>query len=69
MKYADYLRKKRIEKGYTQEQVAEIVGVTREAISKWETKKARPSYEVLRELFSLYCFSYKEILEFFELSL
>ncbi len=37
MKINDIIRQKRLEKGLTQEQVANYLGVTTPAVSKWET--------------------------------
>lgn len=37
------LRDKRIERGMTQELVAESLGVSRQAVSKWESGKTDPS--------------------------
>ena len=37
MKINDIIRQKRLEKGFTQEQVANYLGVTTPAVSKWET--------------------------------
>lgn len=36
MKINDVIRQKRLEKGFTQEQVAHYLGVTTPAVSKWE---------------------------------
>ncbi len=37
MKINNIIRQKRLEKGLTQEQVANYLGVTTPAVSKWET--------------------------------
>ena len=36
-KIGKYIRKKRIEKGMTQQQLAEKIQVTEKAVSRWET--------------------------------
>lgn len=36
MKMNNIIRQKRLEKGFTQEQVANYLGVTTPAVSKWE---------------------------------
>lgn len=41
---------KRKEKGLTQEQLAEQVGVTNKAVSKWETGKSMPDVSIIQEL-------------------
>ena len=37
-KIGKYIRKKRIEKGMTQQQLAEKIQVTEKAVSRWETR-------------------------------
>lgn len=44
------LKELRVKKRWTQEQLAEKVGVTRTAVVKWETGKAYPTTENLIEL-------------------
>jgi len=39
----DFLRKKRVEAGLSQCQVAEIVGVSTETIKMWEHNKTKPT--------------------------
>jgi len=39
----DFLRKKRVEAGLPQRQVAEIVGVSTETIKMWEHNKTKPT--------------------------
>lgn len=51
------LRRVRLENGWTQEYVAQNVGVTPEAISMIETGKRKPSYDVLVKLLDLYGYS------------
>lgn len=48
--------------GYSQNQLAEKLHVSRQAISKWETDKARPDLEILKTLSALYDISIDEIL-------
>lgn len=48
------LRDKRIERGMTQELVAELLGVSRQAVSKWESGKTDPSTANLLALAELY---------------
>ena len=42
MRIADKIKNARIQKGYTQEQVAEELLVTRQTISNWENGKSLP---------------------------
>lgn len=50
MKLGDKIAKQRKELNYTQEQLAEILGVSRQSISKWESNMAYPETEKLIEL-------------------
>lgn len=54
MSLGDKLSKLRRENNYTQEQLAEILGVSRQAISKWESDSAYPETEKLLKLGELY---------------
>lgn len=53
------LRKKR---NLSQSQLAEQVGVTNKAVSKWETGKAKPTTNVLRKLAALFQVEVEELL-------
>lgn len=54
MSLGDKLAKLRKEHNYTQEQLADILGVSRQAISKWESDIAYPETEKLIRLGELY---------------
>lgn len=54
MTLGDKLAKLRKENNYTQEQLAEILGVSRQAISKWESDATYPETEKLLRLGELY---------------
>lgn len=54
MTLGNKLSKLRKENNYTQEQLAEILGVSRQAISKWESNIAYPETEKLLKLGELY---------------
>ena len=54
MTLGDKLSKLRKENNYTQEQLAVILGVSRQAISKWESNIAYPETEKLLKLGELY---------------
>lgn len=54
MTLGEKLAKLRREHSYTQEQLAEILGVSRQAISKWESNAAYPETEKLIRLASMY---------------
>lgn len=54
MSLGEKLTKLRKENNYTQEQLAEILGVSRQAISKWESNAAYPETDKLIKLGELY---------------
>lgn len=56
------LRDKRIERGMTQELVAELLGVSRQAVSKWESGKTDPSTANLLALADLLGVPVEELL-------
>lgn len=45
-----FISRKRKEKNYTQEQLAEKLGVSNKTISKWETGKCMPDYSIIKNL-------------------
>lgn len=51
--FSTQLRKHRKNNGYTQKQLADVVGVTQQAVAKWETKKASPNPEMLQKISSI----------------
>lgn len=56
MDFGDKLKQYRLKEGFSQEQLAEKIGVSRQAITKWETKRGLPDVEnmiSLAELFKL----------------
>ncbi len=56
------IRKERIKRNLTQDDLAEILFVTRQAISKWENGKTLPDYESLLNLSTFLSLSINEIL-------
>lgn len=48
--YGEKIKSKRKENKLSQEELANKLGITRQAISKWETEKATPTMTNLREL-------------------
>ena len=61
-KIAKYLAEKRKSKGMTQQQTADAINVSFQAVSKWESGAAYPSIELLYELALLYGTTVDEIL-------
>ncbi len=50
MKINEIIRKKRIEKGFTQEQMASFLGVSAPAVNKWEKSISYPDITLLPAL-------------------
>lgn len=51
--FSTQLKKYRKNNGCTQKQLAEAVGVTQQAVAKWETDKASPDPEMLQKISSM----------------
>lgn len=56
------LRRLRLEKGMTQEQTAERIGMTRQAVSSYESGRTRPDIDTLLRLSEAYCVDLDAIL-------
>lgn len=52
MGFAEKLKEARSKKGVSQEELAEMVGVSRQSVSKWESKECYPKLETLMEVVS-----------------
>ena len=63
LEIANRLQKLRKEKGYSQEQLAEELGISRQAISKWERAESSPDTDNLILLARLYNISLDELLK------
>lgn len=50
IKIGQFIAEKRKENGFTQMQLAESLGITDRAISKWERGKAMPDYSIILDL-------------------
>jgi len=66
MKYANWLKKMRVKHGFTQEEIADCIGVTRNTVSKYENARARPSNETIKKLFEIYKCSNEEKLDYID---
>ena len=62
MRINEIIREKRRESGLTQKQLAERIGVTVKAVSRWETGASEPSTTNLLALAKLYGVSAGELL-------
>lgn len=56
------LKKARLEKGYSQSDVAKKLNISRQAISRWENGLAYPDIENLKLLGDIYDLSFDELL-------
>ncbi len=50
MNIGDLIKEKRLEKGYSQEELARVLYVSNKTISKWETKRSIPNVDMLLPL-------------------
>lgn len=57
-----FLKQLRSEKGVTQEQLAEILGVSGRTVSRWETGRNLPDLSILVQISEYYQVDIKEIL-------
>lgn len=62
MTLGNRLYEMRKEKGLSQEKTAEMLGVTRQTISKWETDQSTPDFDKILPLCELYGISTEELL-------
>ena len=53
MTLSEKLKQLRVEKGLTQEKLAELTGVSGGAVPKWENGQSGPTYETLAALESI----------------
>ena len=63
MRVADKIKNARIQKGYTQEQVAENLLVSRQTISNWENGKSLPDIISIIQMSELYELSLDELVK------
>lgn len=54
MKFADNLKRVRKSKNISQEELADLVGVSRQSVSKWETSEAYPEMNNILELCKIF---------------
>lgn len=62
MEFREKLQRLRKEKGFTQEQLAKNLHVSRTAISKWESGRGYPSIDSLKEISKLFALSIDDLL-------
>ena len=61
-KIGTFLKELRKEKGFTQEQLAETLNVSRRTVSRWETGNNMPDLDLLMEIADLYAVDLREML-------
>ena len=61
-KIGSFLKELRKEKGFTQEQLAESLNVSRRTVSRWETGSNMPDLDLLMEISDLYAVDLREML-------
>lgn len=54
MKMGHIISKLRYEKGYSQQELADKLGISKGAVGMWETDKRKPDYEVLIKIADLF---------------
>ena len=62
MNFGDYLYALRNQKGWTQQQLADLLGVTNKTVSKWERNEGYPSIDTLLSLSKLFNVTVDELL-------
>ena len=62
MDFGQRFRDARKENGYTQKQIADMLGIEQSNISDWENNVSRPEYENLIALARLYCETLESLL-------
>lgn len=55
------MKRERLNKGWTQQYVAEHIGVTKAAISDMETGRRKPSFDVLVKLEDLFGLTHRKL--------
>lgn len=53
----------------TQKDLATKLKIPQSLIAAWEADKCKPGYDNIRSLISLFGFSYKDLLDFFDLEI
>ncbi len=62
-KIGEYIKRKRKEKGLTQQTLGELVGVSFKAVSKWECGNSIPDISILKKLCEILEISIEELLD------
>ena len=62
-RFGNYIYELRAKAGLTQSELAQALGVTNKAVSKWESGRSKPTTDVIRKLASLFQISVDELLQ------
>ena len=61
-KFGNFIYTLRVERGYTQAQIAQLLGVSPAAVSKWENGSTKPKYETLLKLAQIFDVKTEELI-------
>ena len=61
-KISKNIKRLRIEKGFTQDSLAEKINITRQAVSSWENDRTQPDLEMLGRLAEVFEVSFEELI-------
>ena len=61
LKIAEKIKEKRRERNFTQEELANILGVTKAAVSKWENSESYPDITMLPKIAQLFNITMDEL--------
>ena len=64
LKIGEKIRSKRRERNFTQEELANILGVTKAAVSKWENNESYPDITLLPQIARLFCITIDELFDY-----
>ena len=62
--FGNYLYGLRKRAGLSQRELADMLGITNKAVSKWEVGKAKPSTDMIRKLATLFHMNVDQLLSF-----
>jgi transcriptional regulator with XRE-family HTH domain len=65
--FSERLKELRIENGYSQKKLAELLNVTKQNISDWENKKSETNFDMLGKIAKLFNVTVGQLLGYEEL--
>lgn len=69
MGFKENLKNSRIENGFTQKKLAEMLGLSKNSICEWEKGRCEPSIEMLKKISEIFHIDLNSLLELDETSL